>query len=236
MLVATFGEGTEWAGKTITYSDGAFSVEDHGELSAEEVMHRGRQGELDWASEAMPFWVAALAHTSPPPEKHKTPAWVWVVVAVAAVAMIAVVAGVGFFMRDAMRDETSPATSASPGVAQTTPPAEPAGAGAGQGKGTWVSVLTWSGGGQGTLVSRSDTFEIKGSQQRIGTFWDRVGSRKSTPPPQWRVVRTEDGSVAQTVTATVQSELTPLQLEPGTYYLEATATDCIWRVIVEDQE
>ena len=236
MLVATFGEGTEWAGKTITYSDGVFTVEDDGELAADEVMRRGRQGELEWASEAMPFWVAALAHTSPPPEKHKTPPWVWVVVAVAAVAMIAVVAGVAFFMRDAMHDEAPPSASGSPAATRTPAPTQPATAGASQGKGAWVPVLTWSGGGRGTIVSRSDTFEITGSRQRVGTFWDRVGAKPSTPPPQWRVVSAHDGSVVETVVATIPRQLTPFRVQPGTYYLAATATDCIWRAIVEDLE
>jgi len=233
MLVATFGEGTGWAGKTITYSGGLFTVEGHGELSADEVMRRGRQGELEWASEAMPFWVAALAHTPPPPEKRRTPVWVWAVVAVAVVAMIAVAAGVALFLRGAMHD-TSPATAVSPEAVLSS--AEPAGVGAVQGKGTWVAVITWSGGGTGTIVSRSETFTVKGSRQRIGTFWDRVGTRPSARAPQWRVVSTRDGSVAQLVVSTVPRELMPLRLEPGTYYLAATATDCIWRVIVEDLE
>ena len=233
MLVATFGEGTEWAGKTITYADGVFTLEGQGELSADEVMRRGRQGDLEWASEATPFWVAALAHTPPPPEKHATPPWVWAVVAVAAVAMIAVVAGFGFFMRDAMHDDT-PQTGAGTKSSPSAAPATPVTASATQDGGSWLTLLTWSGGGRGTLVRQSDTFEVKGPRQRISTFWDRVSVGDSVTRPQWRVVSAHDGSVVQFVTPTAQSEVTPYRLEPGTYYLSSNTTDCIWRITVED--
>jgi hypothetical protein len=66
MLVATFGPSTGWSGKTITYENNAFVLEDHGIVDAATVMEYGRQGQIAWATDGTRAWVGARAQASPP--------------------------------------------------------------------------------------------------------------------------------------------------------------------------
>lgn len=59
MLVATFGPTTGWLGKKITREGDAFVLEDHGSISAGDVMRYDQQGHLDWANDGMRAWVGA---------------------------------------------------------------------------------------------------------------------------------------------------------------------------------
>lgn len=61
MLVATFGPSTGWAGKTITREDEACILEEHGPISAQDVMQYDRQGHLVWADQALRAQVHQLA-------------------------------------------------------------------------------------------------------------------------------------------------------------------------------
>jgi len=61
MLVATFGPSTTWVGKTVTYADGAFVLEDHGHIRAQDVFEYERQGHLEWSMDGMRAWVGARA-------------------------------------------------------------------------------------------------------------------------------------------------------------------------------
>jgi hypothetical protein len=61
MLVATFGPSTTWVGKTVTYADGAFVLEDHGPIRAQDVFEYERQGHLVWAMDGVRAWVGAKA-------------------------------------------------------------------------------------------------------------------------------------------------------------------------------
>lgn len=63
MLVATFGPSTGWAGKTITREGEVFTLEDHGPISAADVMEYDRQGQLVWANDGTRAWVGARART-----------------------------------------------------------------------------------------------------------------------------------------------------------------------------
>lgn len=67
MLVATFGPTTEWAGKAITYDAGAFLLEEHGVVSAHDVMEYDAQGHLLWESDGTRAWVGGLAVSTPRP-------------------------------------------------------------------------------------------------------------------------------------------------------------------------
>ncbi len=84
MLIATFGPTTGWVGKTITYQDDVFVLQDHGPVSAGDVMHYDDQGHLVWPSEEMRVWVESRAQgpvargeiaASPEPESeaHQSP-------------------------------------------------------------------------------------------------------------------------------------------------------------------
>ena len=61
MQVATFGPSSGWAGKTITYENGVFVLQDHGPVSAAEVMRYDEQGQLVWTNDGTRAWVASRA-------------------------------------------------------------------------------------------------------------------------------------------------------------------------------
>lgn len=64
-LVATFGPSTGWVGKKVTRDGDHFVLEDHGPISASDVMSYDRQGHLVWASDGARAWVASLAQPKP---------------------------------------------------------------------------------------------------------------------------------------------------------------------------
>jgi hypothetical protein len=61
MLVATFGPTTGWVGKTITFENDTFVLQDHGPISASDVMQYDKQGHLVWANEQARALVEAKA-------------------------------------------------------------------------------------------------------------------------------------------------------------------------------
>ena len=63
-LIATFNATTGWAGKTITYEQGRFTLAGHDPISAADVLSYDRQGSLSWAHELLREWVAGLAEGS----------------------------------------------------------------------------------------------------------------------------------------------------------------------------
>ena len=71
MLIATFGATTAWVGKTITYADEHFVLEEHGPIVASAIVEYDKRGHLEWSSEGLRKWVyelaAELAPLAPPP-------------------------------------------------------------------------------------------------------------------------------------------------------------------------
>jgi hypothetical protein len=65
MLIATFGPTTEWVGKTIIREGDVFLLEDHGPVSARDVMEYDKQGHLVWADVGTRAWVGSLALAAP---------------------------------------------------------------------------------------------------------------------------------------------------------------------------
>ena len=61
MLVATFGPTTRWAGRTITLENEVFTLQDHGPISAVDVLSYARQSQLVWANDRMRAWVESKA-------------------------------------------------------------------------------------------------------------------------------------------------------------------------------
>jgi hypothetical protein len=61
MNIATFGPTTAWVGKTITYDDGRFVLEDVGEITAQAVVQYDRQGHLGWAYDGLRDWAYEMA-------------------------------------------------------------------------------------------------------------------------------------------------------------------------------
>lgn len=47
MLIATFKQTTGWAGKTITWDEGVFTLEGHGAIAVGDVVHYDLGGQLD---------------------------------------------------------------------------------------------------------------------------------------------------------------------------------------------
>ncbi len=67
MLVATFGPTTSWAGKTIAYDAGHFTLEGHGEISAADVLKYDRQGQIIWGYDGLKEWVTEQVSSAPQP-------------------------------------------------------------------------------------------------------------------------------------------------------------------------
>ncbi|NLE22993.1 MAG: hypothetical protein GX624_09470 [Actinobacteria bacterium] len=61
MLIATFGPTTAWVGKTISYDDGRYTLEDFGEIGASAVVDYDRHGHLVWAYDGLREWVYQTA-------------------------------------------------------------------------------------------------------------------------------------------------------------------------------
>jgi hypothetical protein len=57
MLVATFGESTGWAGKTISHEAGQFLLEDFGPIPAQALLDYDGKGQLVWAYAGLREWV-----------------------------------------------------------------------------------------------------------------------------------------------------------------------------------
>jgi len=60
-LIATFNASTGWAGMTITYEKGRFTLEGHGPLSAADLLSYDNRGYIDWAHAVLREWVGGLA-------------------------------------------------------------------------------------------------------------------------------------------------------------------------------
>lgn len=74
MLIATFGPSTGWAGKTIDYENGVFTLQGYGPISAADVLNYDRQSPLLWGYEGLKDWVASQVQAGPavPPVGHPT--------------------------------------------------------------------------------------------------------------------------------------------------------------------
>jgi hypothetical protein len=97
--IARFTSATGWAGRSITYDDGRFSLQDFGPIAAAAVLEYDRQGQLEWAYPGLREWVtevaaaasvaggAGSAATSPgqvTPTGQKMPVWAIVLIVVGA--------------------------------------------------------------------------------------------------------------------------------------------------------
>ena len=72
MLIASFGACTGWAGKTIAREGDAFILQDHGPITAADIMSYDAQGQLVWADEGTRAWVGSLVQrpTDAPQAQH----------------------------------------------------------------------------------------------------------------------------------------------------------------------
>jgi hypothetical protein len=73
MLIATFGPNTGWSGKTIIREGDVFVLQDHGPITAVDVMEYDRQGHLIWPNDGTRAWIGALARTPAAPARAAAP-------------------------------------------------------------------------------------------------------------------------------------------------------------------
>ena len=60
-VIATFAPTTGWSGRTITFDNEVFTLQDHGPISASDVLTYDSQGHLVWAHDEMRAWVESRA-------------------------------------------------------------------------------------------------------------------------------------------------------------------------------
>ena len=61
MIVARFTSATGWDGKTITYDNGDFALEDHGLVAVQDVLRYDQLGQLTWEYDGLREWAVQLA-------------------------------------------------------------------------------------------------------------------------------------------------------------------------------
>lgn len=61
--IAVFNQTTSWSGRTITYNEGQrwFILQDHGPITAQDVLDYGAHGRLEWAREGGREWLRDFA-------------------------------------------------------------------------------------------------------------------------------------------------------------------------------
>lgn len=90
MEIARFTSATGWAGRSITYDEGRFSLQDFGPIAAAAVLEYDRAGQIEWAYAGLREWVAEVAAAAPAgpgqavPAGKKMPAWAIVLIVVGA--------------------------------------------------------------------------------------------------------------------------------------------------------
>lgn len=167
MIIATFGPTTGWAGKTITREGEVFTLEDHGPISAADVMEYDRQGHLVWANDGTRAWVGAKASrssvpmtpgassgrplaTSSTPDRHRVPLLaalsqhllLAIVLAVAVVVVVAVLAVSGIFGGDESTNGSVPQpVAAQSATAKAATPAGQTVSWPNKLAGTWASAF-----------------------------------------------------------------------------------------------
>lgn len=142
MLIATFGPSTGWAGKTIDYEGGVFTLEGHGQITASDVLAYDQRGDLEWAYDGLREWVASQSSSQTalptsvesgslmgaavasgpagaPPKKHRTGLIIAIVVA-AVVVLILIIAAIGSI---GSMDKAAGTAENTPAVAEPATPA-----------------------------------------------------------------------------------------------------------------
>ena len=74
MEIARFTSATGWAGRSITYDDGRFSLQDFGPIAAAAVLEYDRAGQIEWAYAGLREWVQGIARRRDRPAAAGEPA------------------------------------------------------------------------------------------------------------------------------------------------------------------
>lgn len=258
MLIATFNENTGWAGKKITSEGEFFILEDHGPISAQDVMEYDKQGHLLWANDGTRAWVGSraisgsdngTASASTPATKQTTPAAspggppaardakrgrlspsVMRVLLYCAIGAIAVAAIAVLASRRSDNPE-----GGQPGATAAPAPAPSA-------TSQWVQVAAMSGSAGETIVESksASSFELKGTNQRLD--YTLMGNATADLPLGINVyvldttVNYEYGHVMNDAKAVASGgNSVVLHKQPGVYYLHVSGLRCTWQVALFEQ-
>ena len=153
MIIATFGPSTGWAGKTIDYDSGLFTLEGRGPISAGDVLVYDQQGHLVWAYAGLREWMQQLAggqdaapvvpqpssqpaSTPPaetrPPQQKSGALKIVLIVAGAIVGLLVVLVVIGLAVGGGTESKSTSTAANTPATAQpatptpTPPPSTPA--------------------------------------------------------------------------------------------------------------
>lgn len=236
MLIATFGPSTGWAGKTIDYESGVFTLEEQGQISASNVLSYDRQGHLEWAYGGLREWVAAEAQQTRPivaplmgsavggaasssPATNRRPLLIAAVVVAAVVAIIVIVAAIS----------SVGSTDQAAGPTGTTAAAAPA-------SGTMTAVFTWPGGGASNDIRNSKPFTLEGGHQRVAVSSQEIVTEYSMSTQGWTIESADGGSEMEMVNpASFGESQSDLYLPAGSYYLSSNTVDCTWTLTVSEE-
>ena len=222
MIIATFGPGTGWAGKTITYDAGVFAFEGHGVLSAGDVMEYDRQGYLLWATDGTRAWIASLtqpaqAQQAQAPQSRHIPGWAYALLA-GAVVLVVFAAIVLPIMSG------SKAKQAAAGGASSAP------------VGAMVQVFAWPGGGASNDIRNSAPFTLQGGHQRVTVLSQPITTPYAMPAQGWTIEAADGGSQMEMINpASFGASQSDLYLPAGSYYLSSNTIDCTWTLTVLEE-
>ena len=232
MLIATFAETTGWAGKTITWDEGAFTLEGHGAITAGDVLHYDTGGQLDWAPGGMRALVESLARATPasapplaavvtaPATKHRTPGWVFAILGAAVV--LAIVLAVALAVVIGLKSST-----VNESAGGSTAAAEPSG--------TWVQVFSWQGGGPSLDSRDSEPFTLKGGHQRAAATATAVSGSDTSPSALWTMESSDGGDATQHLEMPGMGTWEPDFYRPaGNYHLSSMTLDCTWTITISE--
>lgn len=235
MLIATFGPSTGWAGKTIDYESGVFTLEGQGQISASNVLSYDRQGHLEWAYGGLREWVAAEAQQTRPivaplmgsavggaasssPATNARPLVIVGVVVAVVIALIVIVAAVG-------------SGGSVDGGGGTS-----GGSGAAPANGVMTAVFTWPGGGAGNDIRNSKPFTLEGGHQRVAVSSQEIVTEYSMSMQGWTLESADGGSEMEMVNpANFGESQSDLYLPAGSYYLSSNTIDCTWTLTVFEE-
>ena len=183
-----------------------FRLEGRETITAAAVMGYDAAGKLTWADDATRAWAASMASASVKTSRAPRRAIVIVGAVVALIVLVAVGAVV--------------AGSRSKG---------------GHAGGTWVKVISWSGGGAGEDLRSGDPFKLAGGHQRVHISSAASGSDPAMLSVGWAMnhVSLSGGSRMLSPTGVGESDW-DLHLPAGYYYLSCDTIACTWTVTVSE--
>jgi hypothetical protein len=227
MVVATFGPTTAWAGRAITCENGRFMLQDHGPLTAQQVVEYDAAGRLEWAYDGLRAWAHAQAAQAPVAPAARSgrpvPLWAWIVGGIVFVAAVIAIAAAQAARTTADGAADTPAGSEQAAQRVTASPPRPTG---------MVTVYSWVGGGAvSSGLTTSAPIKLQGGHQVFAYTAVPMAGANSPPYVSWQILPGA-GSVSP---STVAGGSVDLYLEAGTYYISANSNNVNWTVRLSEE-